>query len=70
MVIWLLFEKNFANLFTTIRSCVMILHVNFIGRREVRKELNECFCSGQFEMGTVYDSRRIGKAFLMKNSFI
>ncbi len=48
----------------------MILHVNFIGRREVRKELNECFCSGQFEMGTVYDSRRIGKAFLMKNSFI
>ncbi len=38
----------------------------FIGREEELRELETRFASGQFEMGVVYGSRRIGKTSILK----
>ncbi len=40
--------------------------MHFIGRKEELSELERRFCSGHFEMGVVYGSRRIGKTRLLK----
>ena len=40
--------------------------MEFIGRKEELKELNNRFYSDRFEMGVIYGSRRIGKTSLLK----